>query len=75
MTSMSDQPQLHPMWSSDQERGRAIADLTDQILEREGGDQPEEGYLDKVGRINNARSRATEIIMAQEAETAPDSES
>lgn len=75
MTSMSDQPQLHPRWSSDQERATAIADLTDQILEREGGDPPEEGYLDKVGRINNARSRAMEIIAAQEAETATDSES
>jgi hypothetical protein len=70
MTDMTDRTGLHPMWSSHQERAQAIADLTDRILEAEGGDPPGEGYLEKVGRLNNARSRAAEIVAAQEAETA-----
>ena len=72
---MTDRPGLHPMWSSYQERAEAIADLTFRILDAEGANPPGDGYLEAVGRINNARSRAAEIIAAQEAETAePDPE-
>lgn len=66
---MTDRTGLHPMWSSHDERFEAIADLTFRILDAERGDPPE-GYLENVGRINNARSRAMEIIAVQEAETA-----
>lgn len=43
------------------EHNEQIADLTAQLA---GPDVPGESYLEKVGRINNARSRATEIVMA-----------
>jgi hypothetical protein len=41
-----------------------IADLTAQLA---GPDTPGESYLEKVGRLSNARSRATEIVTADTA--------
>jgi len=57
-----------------------------QTTERQlaGPDSPDEGFLQKVGRLNMARLRAAELVMAQEVysippeieqETEPDEES
>lgn len=39
--------------------------IGDLMMELTGPDQPEEGYLEKVGRLNNARARATEIVLRE----------
>jgi hypothetical protein len=39
-----------------------IQELTDQLA---GPDPPDEGYLEKVGRLNMARLRAEEQILAE----------
>lgn len=37
-----------------------VADLTPKLA---GPDQPDEGYLDKLGRLNAAKSQAEEIVL------------
>jgi len=65
--------------------GQRIEDQV-QTAERHlaGPDSPDEGFLQKVGRLNMARLRAAELVMAQEVysippeteqETEPDEES
>ncbi len=65
--------------------GQRIEDQV-QTTERQlaGPDSPDEGFLQKVGRLNMARLRAAELVMAQEVysippeteqETEPDEES
>ncbi len=44
-----------------QETEDQVFDLTDQLA---GPDPLGEGYLEKVGRLNNARMRAEEIVLA-----------
>lgn len=48
-----------------------IGELT---MELAGPDQPSEGYLKKVGRLNNARSRATEIVLRESVLLDPEPE-
>jgi hypothetical protein len=48
-----------------------IGELT---MELAGPDQPSEGYLEKVGRLNNARSRATEIVLRESVLLGPEPE-
>ena len=46
-----------------------IADLQWQLA---GSDQPGEGYLNKVGRLNNAKTRAEEIVLREEVLATPE---
>lgn len=39
--------------------------IGDLMMELAGPDQPEAGYLETVGRLNNARARATEIVLRE----------
>lgn len=43
----------------------AQAQIEDLTLQLAGPDLPDETYLEKVGRINNARTRAAEMVMAE----------
>ena len=45
-----------------QEVAERIEDLTDELA---GDDPPGETYLDKVGRLNMARLRAEELVLAE----------
>lgn len=44
--------------------GETIAnEIVDVSMQLEGSDSPTETYLEKVGRLNQARSQATEIVL------------
>ncbi|MGE0346564.1 MAG: TnpV protein [Gemmatimonadales bacterium] len=52
---------------------RAELEIEDLALELAGPDEPGETYLQSVGRHNNARLRAREIVLPREVLLAPES--
>ena len=51
---------------------QAATQIADRTLELAGPDQPGEGYLGKVGRLNNAKMRAEEEILPELILIAPE---
>ena len=51
---------------------RAANEIADLEVQLAGEDSPGEGYLGKVGRLNNARSRAEEMVLREEVLVAPE---
>jgi hypothetical protein len=53
---------------------QAATQIEHRTRELAGPDQPGEGYLDKVGRLNNAKMRAEEEILPELILIAPESD-
>jgi hypothetical protein len=51
---------------------RAETQIVDLQVQLAGEDIPGEGYLGKVGRLNNAKMRAEEIVLREEVLIAPE---
>lgn len=51
---------------------RAASRIGDLMLELAGEDPPGETYLDKVGRLNMAKLRAEEVVLAEEVLADPE---
>lgn len=55
------------------ELGREVAEEIDELtLELEGPDRPREPYLDRVGRLGEARARAEDVVLAERVLLAPE---